>query len=166
MKKFALIMIASALWLAGCGGGEFPPGQEPVATQSAPAVDEFSRRFVAVVLPPKVELEFPFILTSERLYTREEGGEIRRGLMLEFSEGDTGSVLEELVRGFAKGGYKPRRIPAASAEGRVRFTMAKRGGVPVYIDVRPAGSRKLETSGALGTVWISWRIRDEPRSRD
>lgn len=79
MKKFALIMIASALWLAGCGGGEFPPGQEPVATQSAPAVDEFSRRFVAVVLPPKVELEFHSYLPVSvsilaRKAVRSDGG--------------------------------------------------------------------------------------------
>lgn len=132
--------------------------------QSPAAIDDFSRRFVAVVLPPKVELEFPFALTSERLYTREDGGETRRALMLEFTERDAGSVLEELVRGFAKGGYKPRRIPAATAEGRIRFTMVRRGSVPVYVDVRPVGNRKLETTGALGTVWISWRVRDEAGS--
>ena len=161
VKKFALIMIVAVVWLAGCAGGEPPSGQERVVAGALAGGDDFSRRFVAVVLPPRVDLQFPFVLTSERLYTRENGGETRRGLMLEFTEGDAGSVAEELVRGFGKGGYKPRRAPAATPEGRVAFTLTKRGSVPVYVDVRPAGKRKLGAPGALGTVWISWRVRDE-----
>lgn len=164
MKLLKLAAIASMILVAGCSSDGGGGARDDSSVKEPGAVDDFSRRFVSVLLPSKVELEFPYVITSERLYAREDGGETRRGLMLEFLGGDEKGVADLIVRGFEKGGYKPRKAPMADEEGRLAFTLIRRGNVPVYVDVRPAGNRKLQSPDARGTVWISWRIRDDAGS--
>src|SRR5690606_1756625 len=138
---------------AACSQGTPAGTSSSVAPRTADQAD-FSHKFVSVLLPPKVDFDFPFVLVGERLYTREDGGETRRGLMLEFTDGTAESVSMQIIKGFEAGGYAVKKAPAPTREGRLAFRLEKRGAVSVYVDVRPTGSRKLETAGAQGTAWL------------
>lgn len=146
------LMLAAAL--PGCAERLGDSQAEQIASS------DFSMRYASAVLPPGVRLDFPFELTSERLYTRGDSGETRRGLMLEFLDHEPTRVVEEVKSAFAGAGYRVRGVDVVKADGRVSFTLAKDGSTSVFAEIRPAAGRALDTPNALGTVWLSWRVRD------
>lgn len=162
MRKFSILVIVLAWSLAACSRTDQPAVSAPQAQASA--ADDFSRRFVSVVLPQGVDLSFPFVLVSERLYTKDNG-ETRRGLVLEFTQGTPEATAQTLVAGFAKAGYKPRS-PLKPGDERIKFILAKKRSVPFYVEVRPAGARKTTVEGAAGTIWISWLVRGQGIAED
>lgn len=152
VRVISSLVLASAL--LGCTG-------QRADSQSGPALSsDFSKRYASVVLPPGVRLDFPFELTSERLYTRGDSGETRRGLMLDFLDHEPVRVVEEVKSAFAGAGYRVRGADAVKADGRISFTLVRDGSRSVFVEIQPAAGRTLSTPNALGTVWLSWRVRD------
>jgi hypothetical protein len=158
-KTIAAVLV---LLLIGCSGSErggaARQGDQMHASESTGA-DEFSRRLAGVLLPPEVQFDFPFVLVSERLYTRGDNGETRRGLMLEFSQGTTNSLATSVVDGFRRAGYTLESSPRGDGEGRIEFTLTKKGAASVYVDIRSASQRAVVRAESKGTIWLSWRVR-------
>ena len=161
--RHGLLEAIMAVLAAGCSQ-DGPSDANANAASPVAERNDFSHNFVSVVLPPKVDLDFSFVLVGDRLYTRENGGETRRGLMLEFTEGTPESVSSAVIAGFRKGGYAAKKPPATKPGGQVSYVLSKNGAANIYVDIRPVGNRKLETQRAAGTVWLSWQVRSADAS--
>lgn len=152
MKVKAVIFGSLLLGLAACSQGGGVGSQPSAQAAQAPALD-FSKEYAAVVLPANVNLDFKFTLVMDRTFVKPQTHELRRGVMLEFPEGDVASLVNSLADAFAKDGYAAKRVKSGSG-----LMLTKKGNPDIYAEVRIGNGQKLRTPDAKGAIWVSWTV--------
>jgi len=147
MKKF--IVGAVFLGLVACGQGQQASVQAPAASGAS----DFSREYTSVVLPANVDFDFGYTLVSERTFVKPENLEVRRGLMLEFLDGDVSSTVKSLADSFKKSGFSSRVVKSGTA-----LILTRKNSPEIYVEVKDVAERKPQSDGAKGSVWISWGV--------
>lgn len=146
MKRF--VIGTAFLALAACSQGEQVPAQAVALSAS-----DFSREYVSVVIPAKVDLDFSYKLVSERTFVKPENLEVRRGLMLEFTDGDVASTVKSLADAFKRDGFSSRVVKSGAG-----LILTKKNSPEIYAEVKDVAGRKPQSDGAKGSVWISWSV--------
>lgn len=150
MKRFA-ISAACALLLASCAGND---------TGDARATAEKPCSGGALYSPiPGFALSVPVHMRTDKIY-KKKGGEVRRGVMLEYLEGDTASAYQAVAAGFTALGYAGKKSPAPQADknGVIKQEFLKSGEKSVYMVISPKPGKKPSNPEAKGTVWLSWQL--------
>jgi len=163
MKK-RLLIAGSLLALVGCSGGGAPaPSQggtvaspQPQATtpvsSSASAASCAQKAFYSPLPDAAIHFDFPFRVARDRVYA-SDGGKLRRGLSLEYTQGEAGAIWDAIMGSMQAAGYVP---VAAPASGEYKATFAKSGRPGIYIAVTPDPGSNPTGADVKGSIWMSW----------
>lgn len=155
------MMVGALLALAGCSNGDVaaPPTNQvaalPPAASTEPAAAEpcAENAFYSPLPDARIRFDFPFRIARDRVYTTEAGAP-RRGLTIDYLEGDAGQVWTDIGKSMEAAGF--------SATGDVtgtKGTFVKPGRPSLYVEVKPGPAEGLSGPDAKGNVWISWSVK-------
>ena len=167
--KILSVLVGGAL--AACSNEQPSPAASTQATPATPAAAPSTPATRAEAAPvtqpaspqqlfeliPGLRFDIPLQAVENRRYTTEDGKN-RQGFTLEFTEGDTTTVMAAVRAAFVAAGYKARSDVPANDNGVLKLDFSKRGQPSPFVAVYPSAGKKPVTAGAIGRVWISWTV--------
>lgn len=154
-----LIFLLALLSLAACSDGAKEEARSvgsPEVIAPAVEVTDAPASVERGGLPmPNLELGFPYVVKSDSTFIQKNTGQLRRALVLGFSEGTIEEKFAATSASLAALGFVTRADPTISEE-RISQSFYGRGGA--YLEVRelPVGE-----DGLIGEVGLSWPIKSE-----
>lgn len=106
---------------------------------------------------PGFNLSIPVHMRSDKIYTKKDG-EVRRGVMLEYLQGDADSALSAVAKAFGDMGYLSKGPPSTDGIGQIRQQFQK-DGKGLFLGVSPEPGKSPANPEAKGTIWISWQLQ-------
>lgn len=144
-----------ALTLAACSDqpATTPENDSPKSSESQTgAVSERS------TMPPRVEIAVEHVILEQTGLFAGNAPDVHEGsLTIEFLEGTAEELTKALTDDLRSQDF--RLSQSEAAKGGQRLTFRRNEGERVSVLIRPEDEVKLETEGAKGSIYLSWRSR-------
>lgn len=162
--KLRIFLVSAIVFSAACSGPKQPVAQDASAVaQDASAKAELSQScpetppFYSPLPDTSLKFNFPFHLKSDRIYAAGNG-EARRGIVLEFLDGDSEQTWSSLDASLIAAGYAPAAEIKVDQAGKKQRPYSKNGAPGLSIAVSSDPSTNPANPDAKGVIWISWRL--------
>lgn len=146
------------LGLAACSAGQ-QDATSPAAVADTSDTPCPQGQAYAFMPDEALEVSFPFHLRSDRIYLKQT--ELRRGIELEYLQGEPAGVWAGLRESLGTAGYAPLGERSVDSKGVIRQNYSKDGRPNLFVAVIPDAGRKPANPDAKGVVRFSWPIQAE-----
>ncbi|WP_140909333.1 hypothetical protein [Cognatiluteimonas lumbrici] len=165
MNKKILLPTLLAIALAGCGNDsanqastDAAASPASVATEQAPAAPCVDNAFYSPMPDASLRFDFPFRIARDRVYA-DDNGTPRRGLSLEYLEGNADEVWSSVSNTMLNAGYEQADAPSALP---YSGTFTKQDQPAIFVKVATDPVKNPTGDDVKGSVWLSWVVGDAP----
>lgn len=157
MKTRLTALLAIGL-VAGCGQTSAPDAASQAAQPQAPVAESCTQAGFYSPLPGDVQLQFPFQLRSDRIFTNKKGT-VRRRVTLETLSGTAPEAFGSASQSLIAAGYKAKGKLKGAAENKQSQTFVRKGQPSIALVSNVDVGSKPANPDATGLVYFEWTLR-------
>lgn len=156
MKIRLTVLLAIAL-AAGCGQTGTPDAVSQTAEPQAPVAEPCTQVGFYSPLPGDLQMQFPFQLRSDRIFTNKKGA-VRRRVTLETLSGTAPEAFDSASQSLIAAGYKSKgKLKGAPDKKQAQYFVRK--GYPTIALVSNVDvGKKPANPQSTGLVYFEWTM--------
>ncbi|MGN7726625.1 hypothetical protein ACTJIL_12535 [Luteimonas sp. 22616] len=153
--KTRLTALLAVCLVAGCGQNAAPEAVSQDAQPQVQAEQPCTQTSFYSPLPSELQVQFPFHLRSDRIFTNKKGT-VRRRVTLETLNGTAQEAFESASQSLVAAGYKAKGKLKGSPDKKQAQSFARKGQPSIALVSSVDVGSKPANPDAIGLVYFEW----------
>jgi len=156
MKTRLTALLAIGL-AAGCGQISAPDAASQAAQPQEPVAEACAQAGFYSPLPGDLQVQFPFHLRSDRIFTNKKGT-LRRRVVLETLEGTAPKAFDSASQSLVAAGYKAKGKLKGAPEKKQAQSFVRKGQPTIALVSNVDVGKKPANPQSTGVVYFEWTV--------